>query len=35
MLIDDTDGLRAMRDNFDFLDERTREPVLSLLTKNL
>jgi hypothetical protein len=33
--IDTTDGLNAVLDNFDLLDERTRGPLLHLLMKNL
>lgn len=35
MAIDTTDGVNAIHDNFNLLDERTQEPLLYLLLKNL
>jgi hypothetical protein len=35
MSIDNTDGVHAILDNFDLFDERTSEPLLYLLIKNL
>lgn len=34
MSIDNPEGMHAMLDNFDLLDERTREPLLYILIKN-